>query len=70
MVLWSILARGVVYDVFLALVGLLIVGGLLGLLAERWKWLKFLNIFTFFLLVVWGQIVGSFYFFLKKEISW
>jgi len=70
MILWCVLARGVVYDVFLALVGLLIVGGLLGILAERWKWLKFLNIFTFFLLVVWGQIVGSFYFFLKKEISW
>jgi len=70
MVLCSLFLRGLVFDVFLALFGLVFVGGFLGFLAERVKFLKVFNVLSLFLLGTWGQIKGSFYFFVKKEISW
>lgn len=68
--LYSVFTRSLVPDVILISAGLVCTGGLMGLLSRRVKVLKGLNVFSFFLLGTWGQVAGSFYYFVKKEVSW
>ena len=70
MVVFGFFVRSVVTDVFLILMGLLFAGGMLGLWFKRLKVLKGLNVFSFLVLVIGGQIVGSFYYFIGKRIRW